>query len=360
MEGIIYKYTSPADKIYIGQTTDERRRRKTFFNLNKSYGGAKIDRARLKYKPENFKYEVLFKAEFETAHDAQVKLDELEILYIKQYDTYKNGYNMTFGGYTTTGLTFSEEQKKRMSESRKGKKHRPRTDEEKLFHSKVMKEKWASEGYRKLRERISQSEEHKQKQSESVRGPKNGMYGKKHTESSRKKMSASRFGEKNFWYGKTKDQEYRDRISHSKTEYYKTHSISTETKERISRKISIPVRQLSKEGNIIATFDSTTHAGKAIGVDASCIVKVCKGKRQLAGGYKWEYANKPNRGPVTWDYAWQSDEWLDISEIVRRTGRNRNVIYYHIEKHNVPIVLNGRRRLIEYPALQAIFTASDS
>lgn len=64
MEGIIYKYTSPVKKIYIGQTTDERRRRKTFFNLNKSYGGEKIDRARLKYKPENFKYEIGSPAKF--------------------------------------------------------------------------------------------------------------------------------------------------------------------------------------------------------------------------------------------------------------------------------------------------------
>lgn len=91
MEGIIYKYTSPVNKVYIGQTTDERRRRKTFFNLNKSYGGEKIDRARLKYKPENFKYEVLYRAEFDSAHDAQVKLDELEQFYIKEFNSYKAG-----------------------------------------------------------------------------------------------------------------------------------------------------------------------------------------------------------------------------------------------------------------------------
>ena len=50
-----------------------------------------------------------------------------------------------------------------------------------------------------------------------------------------------------------------------------------------------------------------------------------------------------------------SDDWLDIAEIVQRTGRNRNVIYSHIKNHNVPIVLNGRRRLIYYPALLEIF-----
>lgn len=64
MIGIIYKYTSPVGKIYIGQTTEERRRRKTFLNLNKTYGGIKIDRAREKYGPEKFSYEVLEKLRF--------------------------------------------------------------------------------------------------------------------------------------------------------------------------------------------------------------------------------------------------------------------------------------------------------
>ena len=59
IKGIIYKYTSPSDKVYIGQTVDERTRRKKFLNTNISYAGLKIDNARKKYGPLNFKYEVL-------------------------------------------------------------------------------------------------------------------------------------------------------------------------------------------------------------------------------------------------------------------------------------------------------------
>ena len=59
MIGVIYKHISPSGKIYIGQTTNETRRRKTFLNLNKSHGGEKIDNARKKYRPSNFKYEVI-------------------------------------------------------------------------------------------------------------------------------------------------------------------------------------------------------------------------------------------------------------------------------------------------------------
>lgn len=48
MEGIIYKYVSPSGKVYIGQTIEEKKRRRIFNNLNQSYGGVKIDNARKK------------------------------------------------------------------------------------------------------------------------------------------------------------------------------------------------------------------------------------------------------------------------------------------------------------------------
>ena len=44
--GVIYKYTSPSGKIYIGQTTDEQSRRSVFLNENKPYAGPKINEAR--------------------------------------------------------------------------------------------------------------------------------------------------------------------------------------------------------------------------------------------------------------------------------------------------------------------------
>lgn len=46
--GIIYKYTSLSGKVYIGQTVNERKRRKKFLNLNKDYAGLKINNARYK------------------------------------------------------------------------------------------------------------------------------------------------------------------------------------------------------------------------------------------------------------------------------------------------------------------------
>lgn len=69
MKGIIYKYTSPSGKVYIGQTRCERTRRSRWFNINKPYAGPKINAARSKYGPTNFKYEVLLEINSENEYD---------------------------------------------------------------------------------------------------------------------------------------------------------------------------------------------------------------------------------------------------------------------------------------------------
>lgn len=60
--GIIYKYISPSNKVYIGQTINEYERKHAFLTREK-YAGDKIDNARKKYGPVNFKYEILEKHE---------------------------------------------------------------------------------------------------------------------------------------------------------------------------------------------------------------------------------------------------------------------------------------------------------
>ena len=37
MKGIIYKYTSPSGKVYIGQTTNEKKRKRVFLNENNGH-----------------------------------------------------------------------------------------------------------------------------------------------------------------------------------------------------------------------------------------------------------------------------------------------------------------------------------
>lgn len=53
-----------------------------------------------------------------------------------------------------------------------------------------------------------------------------------------------------------------------------------------------PVTQFSKEGEIIACFDSITEAENYLNVERSNISYACNGKRNFALGFIWKYATK--------------------------------------------------------------------
>ena len=53
-----------------------------------------------------------------------------------------------------------------------------------------------------------------------------------------------------------------------------------------------PVIAYDREGNFIAQYDSLTEADAATGIDFRNIQAVCKGKRKIAGGYVWQYADE--------------------------------------------------------------------
>lgn len=121
MTGIIYKYTSPSGKSYIGQTTNEEDRKNHWFSNSPEYAGSKINKARAKYGAENFTYDILFKEDFDDDQIASTTLDKWEKYYIDKYDTFNNGYNLTIGGLGVRGYKWTEESKRKLSELRKGK-----------------------------------------------------------------------------------------------------------------------------------------------------------------------------------------------------------------------------------------------
>ena len=59
MIGTIYKLTSPSGKIYIGQTTNLKDRKRCLYNTNKYYSGHRLDNAIKKYGIENFDFQVI-------------------------------------------------------------------------------------------------------------------------------------------------------------------------------------------------------------------------------------------------------------------------------------------------------------
>jgi len=99
-------------KCYIGQTHRYKKRMWEHINSKK----LTISKAIRKYGKENFEFKII-DSNFET----QNQMDEMEMHYIIQYNSYKNGYNMTFGDKRSYGYKLSEEHKKNLSKARKGK-----------------------------------------------------------------------------------------------------------------------------------------------------------------------------------------------------------------------------------------------
>lgn len=203
---IIYKITNNVNgKIYIGQTIRTLEERFAEHKRNKK---SLISKALKKYGTENFTIE-----QIDTAESIE-ELNELEFKYIKEYNCITpNGYNQCDGGGNTFGYHHSDDSKKRMSESRKGK----------------------------------------------YTGAENHFYGKHHTEESKIKMSESR-------KGRVINDEWRQHISESSTTKRKVRNIDT--------------------GEV---FDSITEASEHYGLKGTHISRVCRGKRNRTGGFRWEY-----------------------------------------------------------------------
>lgn len=122
--GIIYAYTNlQSGKMYIGQTINPRKR--FLRHLTEKFkNGWHVDYQR---NPEKYEYSII---ETDVPED---KLDEREIFWIRFFDSYRNGYNLTEGGggqygrtrdkHPMTGKHHSEETKAKISQGNRGKKH---------------------------------------------------------------------------------------------------------------------------------------------------------------------------------------------------------------------------------------------
>lgn len=90
----IYKVTNKLNKkIYIGKTEQSLKRRRFQHYYSAKRGvDTKLYRALRKYKEEDFIWDIVVEGK------DQDELNTLEIKLIKEYDSFKTGYNMTLGG----------------------------------------------------------------------------------------------------------------------------------------------------------------------------------------------------------------------------------------------------------------------
>jgi group I intron endonuclease len=62
---------------------------------------------------------------------------------------------------------------------------------------------------------------------------------------------------------------------------------------QVSVALGRPIQQLNLDGVIVREFHSANYASKSTGIDMSHICKTASGKYKLAGGYGWQWINKP-------------------------------------------------------------------
>lgn len=159
--GVIYLRTNLVNGMqYVGQTKNIVARESNWKNLDKKYSNSVITDARAEFGLDNFKMEILKEC------DTNDELDEWERYYIKELNTrYPNGYNMCDGGKGCSGWVMPEEQRLKLSESRKGEKNgmygvKPWNTGKKL--SKEFSES-ISRGLKGKMKGVPKSEEHKRK-----------------------------------------------------------------------------------------------------------------------------------------------------------------------------------------------------
>lgn len=238
-------------KRYIGQTIHEKERYRAHTIAITRKPDSPIDIAIAKYGIDNFDYEVLIRTSGKL-ENVKVILDTLECFYIKRYSSKApNGYNLTDGGFGSAGREpwnkgkqWSEEVKKKLSDSHKG------------------KTPW--------------------------------IKGRHHTEESKQKMSVVAKGRAPWNKGLTKDDLRVNK--YVETRKGKGFKLPPEFYEKL-RKLNTgriivenPIVQMDKEGNVVKSFANPNQAIKEGW--SRHIYDVLAGKRNYCQGYVWKWKSQ--------------------------------------------------------------------
>ena len=218
---IVYIYTFPNGKKYIGQTTLSISQR-----ANRGEGYKKCPRvynAIKKYGWDSISIETI-------ECESEEQMDQLEVELISKYKTTNKeyGYNLDSGGHARHHL--AEETKEKIRQAHLGTKVSEETRKKMSEYHKAHPINYG--------EGKHLSEEHKKNIGLGVKGEKNGMFGKKHSE---------------------------------------------DAKQKIRKAQSIPVICLETK----KIYPSAEAASKAIGLSKSAVGQVICGKAKTSGGFHW-------------------------------------------------------------------------
>ena len=235
--GYIYKITNKVnDKSYIGKTNNIIRRWKEH---KYGHGGTSIlSKAFIKYGIENFEFSIIDMQKCSTIKELNKQLSELEVYYIGIYDTFRNGYNATIGGEGISFYKHSEETKKRISNSNKG---------------KVL----SKERLEKMRA---------------------AMLGRHHTPEAKEKIRKALLNRNHAIY---------EKMALKNKGKHRDHEMIM--KGAMKRKK--PILQYDKYGNFLKEYKGATDTGYNT---IANIIACCKGKIKSAYGYIWRYKLENN------------------------------------------------------------------
>jgi group I intron endonuclease len=233
----IYKITSPSGKIYIGQTTNYSKRHNAYKN-HKCKGQPKLFTSIEKYGFVNHTIEIVKECEVKD-------LNYYERYYQEYYESVLNGLNLRYTATTDKSGFMSEETKKKMSDSGKG---------------KIITEEW--------------------RKNLSIAGTN-----RKHTEEEKQKISQANKGKK-------KSAEHIAKIQATlKTMQMPKRSEETKALQSLNNGKSKKVNQYDLEGNFINQFRSGSQASRELGISVMSISSCALGKLKTGGGFVWKYEN---------------------------------------------------------------------
>lgn len=273
--GYIYKITNLINnKIYIGKTVSSIAYR---WDQHKSAAKHGVEwylyNAIRKYGEDNFKIEQIEEIKDEL-------LNEREQYWIKYYNSYKEGYNMTIGGdgrislqrdeiveLWESGYTVQELSKKFncwVSSIINILKEKGKYDKE-----RITKERTISIANTQSQHKIVQYTENGEIINifNSCKEAAEYIGGKSETIHGGITTKGSRYGY--YWA-------------------YQDAKILPEFKPIKKSKVR-EIYQYSKDNILIEKFNSAAEACRKTGIESSSILKVCKGQRKSAGGYIWSY-----------------------------------------------------------------------
>jgi group I intron endonuclease len=226
---IIYKVENKINgKVYIGKTVlnIEKRKIKHLNDAKNRNTNMRFHIALRKYGADNFEWTVIREA------NSKEELNQLEKEYIKYYKENYEVYNVSLGGDGAALENLSDEHKRKISESHKGKKM---SDDARRNMSNAQKGKTRTEEFKnKMRSLMigndhalgySHTEKAKINISKSLIGNKRTL-GFKHSNETKDKMSKSQTGRKH-------SKESINKMSESK----KGHIVSDETRRKISESL---------------------------------------------------------------------------------------------------------------------------